>query len=198
MLLVTSRHLTPLSEQDFREPLTSLPLTFRASMSLWYSPSQYLGRMEKMEFSVTWLPNCWSNQSDSRSLALSSSAFGRKKDVFRDESRLDFLQRLPFRTQECLLPSWLLFLILRYSYSFSFFQFCVHYMLETSSTWWTILMWMSPPYKPLENVHSNWLGQLWSHKRLEIRFFILMPCCKMTGNINDHLNINNSTLNISF
>lgn len=50
-------------------------LTLRASMSLWYSPSQCLGSVEKIEFSVTWLPNCLSSQSASKSLELSSSTF---------------------------------------------------------------------------------------------------------------------------
>ena len=54
-------------------------LTLRAAMSLWYSPSQYLGRVEKMEFSVTWLPYCLSNQSASRSLELSISTLDKWK-----------------------------------------------------------------------------------------------------------------------
>lgn len=44
-------------------------------MSLWYSPSQYFGNKEKIEFSVTWLPNWQSNQSDKRSLASSNKTY---------------------------------------------------------------------------------------------------------------------------
>lgn len=60
-----------------------LPLTFRSSMSLWYSPSQYFGRVEKIEFSVTSLPNCLSNQSDSRSLEFSNSTFTTKTEQIK-------------------------------------------------------------------------------------------------------------------
>lgn len=51
-------------------------LTFRACMSLWNSPSQNLGSSEKMELSVTSLPRVESSQSDSTSLASSSSTCG--------------------------------------------------------------------------------------------------------------------------
>lgn len=54
-------------------------LTLSASISLWYSSSQYLGRREKMEFSVTWLPNCLSNQSASKSLEFSNNTLGKKR-----------------------------------------------------------------------------------------------------------------------
>lgn len=47
-------------------------------MSRWYSPSQYLGNKENIEFSVTWLPNWESNQSARRSLASSSKTFSPK------------------------------------------------------------------------------------------------------------------------